>query len=362
MAKGFKINGTDFDDLFEPARSGFSSVTFTGLTPACTYMARTGNASNPNAGGYWKYNGVAYDAHHKGYKVPKSLTIGGSWSNIQYTSEAPDTTGLSFTATYQDGSTSSVSVSVSPTTWSSTVGTQTATFSYSYNGVSVSATKSASVVRKPNSLGIIGSWSNTQYTGRAVDYTGLSFWCFYSDGVSAAVTPSSYSPTTWSSTVGTQTCTFYYTENGVTVSTSKSANVIEPWQAESITLTNPNSALVFRSISGNLYTNSTCTTKAATNTKYTETTFYYKSNETKPTGSYIYDYGDGPTSSSEPSQDDVTAYYKEGSLTACLGTSGYCWTSTSLSRNYVYIILSNGDFGFTRVTYNSYHRVRPSTF
>lgn len=145
MAKGFKINGTDFDDIFESVRDGFGSVTFTGLTPACTYMARTGDATNPNAAGYWKYNGVAYDAHPKGYMIPKSLAVGGDWSNSQYTSEAPDTTGLSFTATYQDGSTSSVSVNVSPSVWSSTVGTQTATFTYSYNGVSVSATKSADV-------------------------------------------------------------------------------------------------------------------------------------------------------------------------------------------------------------------------
>jgi len=49
MAKGFKINGVDFDDIFEPVRSGFDSVTFTGLSPTCSYMKRTGNASNPNA-------------------------------------------------------------------------------------------------------------------------------------------------------------------------------------------------------------------------------------------------------------------------------------------------------------------------
>lgn len=167
MAKGFKINGTDFDDVFEPTRSGFSSVTFTGLSPTCTYMARTGNASNPNASGYWKYNGTAYDAHPKGYLIPKSLTVGGSWSNPQYISTAPDTTGLSFTATYQDGSTGSVSVSVSPSKWSSAVGTQTATFSYSYNGVSVSATKSASVVKPHN-------WSSWKKVGGKIFYINTS--------------------------------------------------------------------------------------------------------------------------------------------------------------------------------------------
>lgn len=53
MAKGFKINRADFDDFFEPARSGFSSVTFTGLSPEVSYMKRTGDATNPNAGGYY---------------------------------------------------------------------------------------------------------------------------------------------------------------------------------------------------------------------------------------------------------------------------------------------------------------------
>ena len=53
MAKGFKINGTDFDGLFEPARSGFRSVTFTGLSPEVSYMKRTGDTTNPNAGGYY---------------------------------------------------------------------------------------------------------------------------------------------------------------------------------------------------------------------------------------------------------------------------------------------------------------------
>ena len=72
MATGFKINGTDFDDLFMPTRSGYSSVTFTGLSPTCTYMARV-SGSNPNAAGYWTYNGVAYDAQPKNVEpVPPS--------------------------------------------------------------------------------------------------------------------------------------------------------------------------------------------------------------------------------------------------------------------------------------------------
>lgn len=61
MAKGFKINGIDFDDLFYSAIPGLESATFTGLNPTCTYTKRI-SGSNPNAAGYWKYKGVAYDA------------------------------------------------------------------------------------------------------------------------------------------------------------------------------------------------------------------------------------------------------------------------------------------------------------
>lgn len=206
MAKGFKINGVDFDDLFHAPVSGIDTVTFAGLSPTCTYCKRI-TGSNPNAAGYWKYNGVVYDAQ------PKN---------------------------------------------------------------------------------------------------------------------------------------------------------VEPWTAQTITLTNPNSSLVFRSISGNLYTNSSCTTKATTNRKYTWSTYYYKSNETRPSGSYLYDYGDGKagsaTTSEEPPQDTITSYYNEGSLTACLGTSGYCWSGTMYYIGFFYRInLSNGSWDIASPS-KSYHRVRETTF
>ena len=295
---------------------------------------------------------------------PVSLSVVGNWANTQYTSQPVNTAGLIFTVTYGSGKTASVSPSVSPSTWSSTAGTQTATFSYTENGVTVSASKSASVIRKLTSLTISGSWTNTQYTGQAVNYTGLTFTASYNNNTTATVTPSSYSPTTWGSTAGTQSCTFYYSENGITVNASKSASVVEPWYAVSITLTNPNSALAFRSISGTLYTNSACTSVASTNTKYTGTTFYYKSNTSRPSGSYLYNYGDGATSDSEPSKDSLTTYYNEGSLTACLGTDGYCWSGTKKGATpYWRIQLSDGKWtiwlpGPTVI----FHRVRSSTF
>lgn len=75
------------------------------------------------------------------------------------------------------------------------------------------------------SLTVSGNWTNTQYTNQAVDITGLTFTVTYDGGDTATVTPTSISPSTWSSTVGTQTATFSYTASGVTVSCTKSANV-----------------------------------------------------------------------------------------------------------------------------------------
>lgn len=158
------------------------------------------------------------------------LTVSGNWSNTQYAGTAVDYTGLSFIAIYSNGTISSVTpTSVSPSVWGSTVGTQTATFTYTENRFSVTVSKDASVEAAiPVSLSITGDWSNPQYVEQAVDYTGLVFTVTYSDGNSSVVTPTSLSPSTWSSTVGTQSCTFSYTENGVTVTATKSASVVSP--------------------------------------------------------------------------------------------------------------------------------------
>lgn len=145
-----------------------------------------------------------------------------------------------------------------------------------------------------------------------------------------------------------------------------------PYTAQTITLSNPNSALVFRSISGNLYTDSACTTLASTNTKYEGTIFYYKSTETKPTGSYILNYGDGSANDEDYStgESDVNTFYREGSLTACLGTSGYCWSDTwytyenddgdiVVTSDYYRLKLSDGSWDHYDGSKN-YHRISQS--
>ena len=66
-----------------------------------------------------------------------------------------------------------------------------------------------------------------QYVAEAVDTTGMVFEAEYSDGTTASVSPQSLSPSTWGNTAGTQTCTFTYTEDGVSASCEVEATVEE---------------------------------------------------------------------------------------------------------------------------------------
>ena len=74
------------------------------------------------------------------------------------------------------------------------------------------------------SLSITGSFTNTQYTGRPVDPTGLTFKATYSDGDVETVVASAVS--NWGNTAGEQTATFSYTEDGITVTATKTATVV----------------------------------------------------------------------------------------------------------------------------------------
>lgn len=77
-----------------------------------------------------------------------SLSVGGSWTNVQHANTVPDPTGLTFTCTYSDGTTSNVNATlISPAVWSDNAVTQTATFSYVVDGVTVTATKDVPVVK-----------------------------------------------------------------------------------------------------------------------------------------------------------------------------------------------------------------------
>ena len=61
--------------------------------------------------------------------------------------------------------------------------------------------------------------------GTTVDPTGLSFTVTKIDGTTESVSPQTLTPTTWGDTVGTQTCTFTYSDGYDSVSCEVEANV-----------------------------------------------------------------------------------------------------------------------------------------
>ena len=67
---------------------------------------------------------------------------------------------------------------------------------------------------------------NPQYVATSVDTTDMVFEAEYSDGNTEVVSPTGLIPTTWGDTVGTQTATFSYTEDEVTVTCDVEANVL----------------------------------------------------------------------------------------------------------------------------------------
>ena len=107
-------------------------------------------------------------------RIPVSLAITGDWSNPQYWGEAPDLTGLVFTANFSDGESFTIphnEIIFSPSKWAFYEGTQVATFSYTYEGVTQTATKNAPVKTVPSAYRKVTyiESSGTQYinTGHA---------------------------------------------------------------------------------------------------------------------------------------------------------------------------------------------------
>lgn len=76
------------------------------------------------------------------------MTCTGSWDATQVAGATVDPTGLTFTATDEDGDTTDVTddVTVSPEKWADEAGEQTATFTYvAEDGGVVTCTKAATV-------------------------------------------------------------------------------------------------------------------------------------------------------------------------------------------------------------------------
>ena len=190
----YEILQTDLANIFEPVRDGFSSVTFDGYDPPMSFMARTGDAVNPNADGYYKYNGTILDAHPKGYLIPKTLSYSGTWGTQQEGS-AVNTSGITFTVTYMDGTTETVTPSVSPANWAVGSGSQTATFSYTFHGITVSTTKTCNMTY---------TWSTASNGNGTVSGSGTYTYSSSEQTKTISATPdANYALDYWTCTGGT---------------------------------------------------------------------------------------------------------------------------------------------------------------
>lgn len=106
------------------------------------------------------------------------------------TGEPVDITGLSFTATYDDGTTGSVvPSSYTPTSFGDTAGTQTVTFSFEGTDITVDVDYDVEApIPVLTGLSISGDWTHfNQYVNRPVDTTGLTILAEYSDGTTSSL-------------------------------------------------------------------------------------------------------------------------------------------------------------------------------
>lgn len=133
--------------------------------------------------------------------------------------------GMTVTATYSNGATlKATGYSFSPDT-ALTDGTTSVTIEYTEGGVTKTAEQAITVVHRLESIAITTQPTKTTYEyGDSFQSAGMVVKATYSDGATANVTGYSCSPTVLS-TVGTQTITVSYTENGVTKTATTSVTV-----------------------------------------------------------------------------------------------------------------------------------------
>ena len=199
--------------------------------------------------------------------------------------------GMVVTATYSNGATlKATGYSFSPDT-ALTDGTTSVTIEYTEGGVTKTAEQAITVVHRLESISITTKPTKTTYEyGDSFQSAGMVVKATYSDGVTANVTGYSCSPTLLS-TVGTQTITVSYTENGVTKTATTSVTVnrktISAVPSQSGTLTYTGSA---QSPQWSNYDSNKLTiggTSTATNAGSYAATFTPKAN---------YQWSDGSTS------------------------------------------------------------------
>ena len=133
--------------------------------------------------------------------------------------------GMVVTATYSNGATlKATGYSFSPDT-ALTDGTTSVTIEYTEGGVTKTAEQAITVVHRLTKIEITAQPTKKVYEyGDSFQSAGMVVKAAYSDGATANVTGYSCSPTLLS-TVGTQTITVSYTENGVTKTATTSVTV-----------------------------------------------------------------------------------------------------------------------------------------
>ena len=249
--------------------------------------------------------------------------------------------GMVVTATYSNGATlKATGYSFSPDT-ALTDGTTSVTIEYTEGGVTKTAEQAITVVHRLESIAITTQPTKTTYEyGDNFQSAGMVVKATYSDGATASVTGYSCSPTTLN-TVGTQTITVSYTENGVTKTATTSVTVnrktISAVPSQSGTLTYTGSS---QSPSWSNYSTTQLTiggTTSGTNAGSYTATFTPKSN---------YRWADGTTTAKSVS-------WSIGKAAGSLSISPTSMTLDTTTKSKTITVTRSGDGTISAVSSNT---------
>ena len=249
--------------------------------------------------------------------------------------------GMIVTATYSNGATlKATGYSFSPDT-ALTDGTTSVTIEYTEGGVTKTAEQAITVVHRLTKIEITAQPTKKVYEyGDSFQSAGMVVKATYSDGATANVTGYSCSPTVLS-TVGTQTITVSYTENGVTKTATTSVTVnrktISAVPSQSGTLTYTGSS---QSPSWSNYSTTQLTiggTTSGTNAGSYTATFTPKSN---------YRWADGTTTAKSVS-------WSIGKAAGSLSISPASMTLDTTTKSKTIAVTRSGDGTISAVSNNT---------
>ncbi len=219
-------NGLKVSDKADTYSNSFSidgsgnaviSAVFSGSTMTMRYNSSSGQTRFR----YYKSGQQAIQLYKlKASSSPlSSIALSGTYPTVFHQGDTFTHDGIVVTATYGDSSTKDVTSSVSFSTPDmSTTGTKTITVSYTENEVTKTATYDISVNAPATltSISLSGTYTTTFTQGDSFEHDGLIVTANYDDTTSKVVTGDASFSSPDMSTVGTQTITVSYTENGVT--------------------------------------------------------------------------------------------------------------------------------------------------